>query len=236
MHEPIITEELFDKVQKQRNKNKSIKRKKHEWILNGLVKCKECGAKMTLKVEYKRDNSNELKSKKICCLDGLKRYRGKVCIRGSKGLDEEVLNKIVHIKLKEIIEQLDKKKIKSLILETENISEKSNDIQLLNKEFKKIEDELKVLYLDYKDDLLDREDYKKYYSEKSNERKRLKNELERLEKQKSCKPKITEDKIKELILGIKNFSKEIIFEIVDNIEIDNDNKIYIYYKYNVLGW
>lgn len=236
MHEPIITEELFGKVQKQRNKNKSIKRKKHEWILNGLVKCKECGAKMTLKVEYKRDNSNELKSKKICCLDGLKRYRGKVCIRGSKGLDEEVLNKIVCIKLKEIMEQLDKKKIKSLILETENISEKSNDIQLLNKELKKIEDELKVLYLDYKDDLLDREDYKKYYSEKSNERKRLKNELESLEKQKSCKPEITEDKIEELILNIKEICKEIVFEIVDNIEIDNDNKIYIYYKYNVLGW
>ncbi len=231
MHEPIIKEELFNKVQKQRNKNKSIKRKKHEWTLNGLVKCKECGAKMTLKVEYKRNNPNELKSKKICCLNGLKRYRGKVCIRGSRGLDEEILDEIVCIKLKEVIGTLDKEKIKNLILDSKN--EKSNDKELLNKELKKIEDEVKVLYLDYKEDLLDKEDYKKYYKEKSDERNRVKKELEILEKQEGYKPKITEDKILD-ILNIKELSKEIILEIVDNIEIDNDNKIYIYYKYDVL--
>ena len=45
-HEAIITEELFNKVQSKRNMNKTIKRKKHEWILNGLVKCKECGGKL----------------------------------------------------------------------------------------------------------------------------------------------------------------------------------------------
>ncbi len=45
--------------------------------LNGLIKCKECGAKMTLKVEYKRTKEKELKSKKICCLNGLNRYKGK---------------------------------------------------------------------------------------------------------------------------------------------------------------
>lgn len=186
---------------------------------------------MTLKVEYKRNNSNELKSKKICCLDGLKRYRGKVCIRGSKGLDEEALNEIVCIKLKEIIGKLDKEKIKNLILDSKN--EKSNDKELLNKELKKIENEVKVLYLDYKEDLLDKEDYKKYYKEKSDERNRVKKELETLEKQEGYKPKITEDKILD-ILNIKELSKEIILEIVDNIEIDNDNKIYIYYKYDVL--
>ena len=81
-HEPIISEELFYEVQVMRSINKNIKRKKHEWELNGIVKCKECGAKMTLKVEYKRDNPDVIKSKKICCLNGLKRYKGKECIKG----------------------------------------------------------------------------------------------------------------------------------------------------------
>ena len=44
-HEPIISEELFYEVQVMRSINKNIKRKKHEWELNGIVKCKECGAK-----------------------------------------------------------------------------------------------------------------------------------------------------------------------------------------------
>ena len=185
-HEPIITEELFDKVQSQKKTNKTIKRKKHEWTLNGLVKCKECGAKMTLKVEYKRDNPEELKSKKICCLNGLKRYRGKECIKGSKGLDEEILNTIICKNLKETIGTLDKEKIKDLIMQQENDNEidKVNDNkELLNKELLKIENEIKTLYLDYKEDLLDEDDYKKYYKEKVNEKNRVKNELEVLEKE-----------------------------------------------------
>ncbi len=240
-HEPIITEELFDKVQSQKKTNKTIKRKKHEWTLNRLVKCKECGAKMTLKVEYKRDNPEELKSKKICCLNGLKRYRGKECIKGSKGLDEEILNTIICKNLKETIGTLDKEKIKDLIMQQENDNEidKVNDNkELLNKELLKIENEIKTLYLDYKEDLLDEDDYKKYYKEKVNEKNRVKNELEVLEKEENHKTIITEEKINELvknILNMKELNKDIISEIVYDIKIDNNNQIYIYYKYDIFN-
>lgn len=240
-HEAIITEELFDKVQSLRNTNKTIKRKKHEWSLNGFVKCKECGAKMTLKVEYKRDNPEELKSKKICCLNGLKKYRGKECIKGSKGLDEEILNTIICKNLKETIGTLDKENIKDLIMQQENDNEidKVNDNkELLNKELLKIENEIKTLYLDYKEDLLDEDDYKKYYKEKVNEKNRVKNELEILEKEENHKTIITEEKVNELvkeILNMKELNKDIISEIIYDIKIDNNNQIYIYYKYDIFN-
>ena len=240
-HEPIITEELFDKVQSKKNINKTIKRKKHEWILNGLVKCKECGAKMTLKVEYKRDNPEQLKSKKICCLNGLKRYRGKECIKGSKGLDEEIINDIICKNLNKIIEALDKEKIKNLIIEQENdnkIKRGDDNKALLNKELLKIEYETKTLYLDYKENLLDEDDYKKYYKEKVNEKKRIKNELEVLEKEERHKIIVTEEKVNELvknILNMKQLNKNIISEIVYDIKIDNNNQIYIYYKYDIFN-
>lgn len=240
-HEPIITEELFDKVQNKRKTNKTIKRKKHEWTLNGLVKCKECGAKMTLKVEYKRDNPEELKSKKICCLNGLKRYRGKECIRGSKGLDEEILNTIICENLKETIGTLNKEKIKDLIIKQENdnkINMVNDNKELLNKELEKIENDIKTLYLDYKEDLLDEDDYKKYYKEKVNEKNRVKSELETLEKEENHRTVITEEKVNELvknILNMKELNKDIISEIVYDIKIDNNNQIYIYYKYDIFN-
>lgn len=237
MHEAIITKELFDKVQSQRNKNKTIKRKKHIWSLNGLVKCKECGAKMTLKVEYKRNHPEELKSKKICCLNGLKRYKGKECIKGSKGLDEEVLNQIICKNIKETIGTLDKEKIKKLILEQQNeVNNTNNNKEILNRELEKIENAIRVLYLDYKEDLLDKEDYKKYYREKANEKNRVKKELEILEKEENHIPIITEDKINKLVkdmFNMKELNKDIISEIVHEIKIDNDNQIYIYYKYDI---
>ncbi len=238
-HEAIITEELFDKVQRIRATSKTIKRRKHEWELNGLVKCKECGAKMTLKVEYKRDNPEKLKSKKICCLNGLKRYRGKDCIRGSKGLDEEILNQLICNNLKEKVGTLNREKIKKIIKEMQNeelnSSIKSNK-ELLKKELKKVEDEIKTLYLDYKQELLDVEDYKKYYIEKLSERSRINSEFEILEKEENCRNIITDGKIEEVvedILSTKIFNREIISEIIEEIKIDKDNQIYIYYKYDI---
>lgn len=237
MHEAIITEELFNKVQEKREINKTIKRKKHKWELNGLVKCKECGAKMILKVEYKRDRQKELKSKKICCLNGLNRYKGKECIRGSKGLNEEILNKIIYKNIKENIRTLDRDTIRNLIVKEQNeVSNACNNKELLNKELEKIDNEIKILYSDYKEKLLNEEDYKKYYKEKCNQRNRVKKELEILVRKENNKKIITNDEINKLIEDIldrKEFNKNIISEMIYDIRIDNDNQIYIYYKYNV---
>lgn len=241
-HEPIITEELFLKVQRVRKINKTIKRKKHEWDLNGLVKCKECGAKMTLKVEYKRNHPDELKSKKVCCLNGLKRYKGKNCIKGSRGLDEDILNEIVHKNLKEVMQELvDKEKVKKLIINGNNekvMSNSNNNKELLDKELAKIEEEMKTLYLDYKQDLLDEDDYKKYYKEKSNEKNRIKKELEIFEKEEKHKPVINEKEINELvnkILNAEQINKDILSELIYDIQIDNDNKVYINYRYDIFN-
>ena len=240
-HEPIITEELFLKVQRFKNMNKTIKRKKHEWLLNGLVKCKECGAKMTLKVEYKRKSHGELKSKKICCLNGLKKYMGKECIRRSKGLDEEVLEQIVYRNLKEVMQKfINKEKLKQLIINKNNqniIGDSNNRRKILDKELKKVQNEIKTLYLDYKQELLDEDDYKKYYKEKQIEKERIKKELEMLEKEEKNKPVISEKKVSELvnkIFNIKEIDKDMVSELIYDIQIDKNNQIYIYYRYNIL--
>ncbi len=240
-HEPIITEELFNKVQNMRNMNKNIKRKKHEWELNGLVKCKECGAKMTLKVEYKRNHSKELKSKRICCLNGLKRYRGNNCIRASRGFDEKTFNTIIFKSLKKEIEKIDKNRLKNLISK-EQIEITNNNInydkELLNGELARTEKDIKTLYQDFKQGLLDEDDYKKYYKEKVDEKRRLKQELELLIQKEKNKPVLEEKEISELIkniLNTKKLNKDIIAELIYDIQIDNDNQIYINYKYDIFN-
>ena len=197
---------------------------------------------MTMKVEYKRNTQNELKSKKICCLNGLKRYRGKECIKGSKGLDEKVLNTIVFDNLKNTVKKLiNENKFKDLIrkqnYETvyKNID---NNRETLLKELKKTEEEIKTLYLDFKNEILDEDDYKKFYEEKANQKNRLKKELEVLEKEKETKPVLSEEKLNELVLEIMNMKgirKDVISEIIYDIQIDNENNIYINYKYDIFN-
>ena len=239
-HEPIISEELFYKVQVIRSINKNIKRKKHEWELNGIVKCKECGAKMTLKVEYKRDNPDVIKSKKICCLNGLKRYKGKECIKGSRGFDEETLNTIVYKNMKTIVKKLiNEEKIKELICKQNYESaykNYDNNMEILLKELKKTEEDIRELYIDYKNELLDQEDYKKFQQEKTIQRNRVKEEIKLLEQEKKTKPVLSEKKLNEIVqelLNMKGIKKDIITEIVHDIQIDNENNVYINYKYNI---
>lgn len=239
-HEPIVTEELFNAVQTMRSINKKIKKKKHEWELNGIVKCRECGAKMTMKVEYKRKNSSQIKSQKIYCLNGLKRYMGKECIKGSRGLDEKILNTIVYESLKKIVKKLiNKEKIKELIRKQNYdtvYKNYDNNNEILLKELKKTEDVITELYMDYKNELLDQEDYKRFQQEKANQRNRIKKELELLEKEKKTKTVFSENRLNEIVqelLNMKGIKKDIIAEMVHDIQIDNENNVYINYKYNI---
>lgn len=240
MHEPIIDKELFDNVQNKRKINKTIKRKKHDWELNGIVKCKECGGKMTLKVEYQRKNSSELKSKKICCIKGLKTYKGEYCIRKSKGLNETTLNEIVLRNINNIINKtIDEERLKELIINKSKqyfAKTERNDEEILYKQLKKIEEEIKVLYLDYKKQLLDQEDYQNFYQEKVKHRNRLRKEIDVIEEDKRNKTILSEDIINKLvnyIFEMKKIEKNIISDIIYDIQIDKDNKIYINYKYDI---
>lgn len=239
-HKPIISEELFNLVQDLKRINQTTRRKKHEWELNGFVKCKECGAKMTLKVEYKRNHPNELKSKRVCCLNGLKKYKGKECIKGSRGINEADLNKIVYDDIKEAVKQLVKKNtLRECIKEQSyknTFTNLENNKEFLNKELKKIEDEIKELYEDFRNQLLDEDDYKKFYQEKANQKNRIKKELQIIENEIEKKPVLDEKKLNEIIqeiINMKGLKKDIISEIIYDIQIDDENRIYINYKYDI---
>lgn len=138
-------------------------------------------------------------------------------------------------------ELVDKEKVKKLIIKGNNenvINNSNNNKELLDKELAKVEDEMKTLYLDYKQELLDEDDYKKYYKEKSNEKNRIKKELEILKKEENHKPVINEEEINELvnkILNAEEINKNILSELIYDIQIDNDNKVYINYRYDIFN-
>ena len=136
-HEPIIDEELFERVQRKLNIEGKTRSQKYKWLLNGLVYCKECGSQMILKVEYTSSGT-----------------------------------KIV---LKSIAKKIEKfthsDKIENLILKqyNENNTQMYDDtIKNLESQLVKVEKNIASLYEDYKNELLDEDDYKRFYkNEKS---------------------------------------------------------------------
>lgn len=239
-HEPIIDKELFDRVQNKLNLNKKTKHKKFNWMLNGLVFCKECGSKMVLKV--KRNKDGEITSKIIVCVNSMKSKKDIECERKSKSIKEEVL--------KDVVVQSINKKMKSIInndkleeitmLEYKNMTTRvlDKEIETIEQKIAKIERAINSLYEDYTNSLIEEEDYRRFYKSNVEKRNILKSEKNSLCKQREKKPTITKNELLLIISKLSNieeWTSEKLSELIYNIEIDKENNIYINYRYDVIG-
>lgn len=237
-HEPIIDEKLFERVQRKLSITRKTRRKKFDWLLKGLVYCKECGSQMILKVEY--TDSGTIKSKRIHCVEGTRTNSKIVCNRKSKGVNEESLTRIV---LKNIASKVEKitnnDKLENLILAQykENNTKLFDDtISNYEKQLAKIEKNISSLYEDYKNEVLEEEDYKRFYKNEIERKNDIKKNIAELQKEKESKPKLSLEQLQCLIKGISSvdsLSKDAIEDIIYSVEVDNENNIYINYRYDI---
>ena len=76
------------------------------------------------------------------------------------------------------------------------------------------------------------------FMEKLQIKRTEKKEIEIIEKQEESTPVLNEDKLKSVVNEIKNMKgirKDIVSDIIYNIEIDNNNNVFINYKYNIFN-
>lgn len=237
-HEPIIEEELFERVQRKLNIKRKTKKRKYDWLLNGLVHCKECGSQMVLKVEY--TDVGAIKSKRLHCTEGIRNNNRVNCNRKSKGIDEEVLTKIV---LQNIVQKVTKiintDKIENLILaqyKEDNTKMFDDVLKNYEKQLLKINKNIAALYEDYRNEILEEEDYKRFYKLEIEKKNDIKNNITKLKNEKENRPKLSFEKLKHLIeevARIDSWNKDVIDDIIYNVEVDIDNNIYINYRYNI---
>lgn len=237
-HEPIIDEELFERVQRKLNIKSKTKKKKFDWLLNGLVYCKECGSQMVLKVEY--TNSGTIKSKRLHCVEGIRKNSKIFCNRKSKGINEESLTKVVLKNVENKIKKImNTKKIENLILAQykENNTKMFDDtIKNYEKQLLKVEKNITSLYEDYRNEILEEDDYKRFYKSEVERKNNIKNNITKLKEERDSKPKLSLEQLQYLIKDISNidsWNKENIEDIIYNVEVDIENNIYINYRYDI---
>lgn len=239
-HEPIIDEELFERVQRKLSIERKTRSKKYEWLLNGLVYCKECGSQMILKVEY--TSSGTIKSKRLHCIEGT-RKNGKIfCNRKSKGISEEIITRIV---LKNIANKIEKiantNEIENLILKqyNENNTKMYDDtIKNLENHLTKIESNISSLYDDYKNELLDEDDYKRFYKNELERKNSTKLNITKLIEERNNRPILSLEKLKCLMNELSNvdsWTKDTLYDIIYSVEVDIENNVFINYRYNIFG-
>lgn len=239
-HEPIISKDQFQRVQTILDLRKKTKHKKYDWSLNGLVVCKECGSKMVIKVLRNKDGS--IRTVNIFCANAVRKSNKTECERKYKAIDEKTVNKVVKSSVeKKIHKIINNDKLGNIIKEQYNMAGTKvydDNIDVLNKQLERVKKTISSLYEDYKNEILETEDYKRFYKSESERRINLKNEINNLIKQKENRPIITEEKLISVIKRLSNVNEwdmEKLSELIYNVEIDKNNHIYINYRYDVLS-
>ena len=240
MHDPIIDEELWKKVQARFNSFNTDNKKKYNYILKGMVYCGECGNEATFMHSISKNKSGKVYwegNYAICKKrnDYIRLCENKILgehiiLRELKKVIQNELNKI-DITSKEIKETYKKAKVKS------DTREKKNKliIESKNKELKEIENRFSELYKRKLKNEISIDDFNKIYEGMKNKRKSINQEIKELENEitNAQSKKIEDKEYKEIRKIAKKFLKmeepdrETIEALVRKITFDKNKNITI---------
>ena len=235
MHEPIIEKELFEKAQGLRKVDTRVQNSGTLSMWAGILKCADCGRAMHKK--YCKNKSGTVYEYYIC--GTYRKKSNKLCTKHTlkvEELEKAVLEAIkLHIKLlvdtEKLLEQINTSNTKKLA--NENIE---NIKKAKEKEIEKLNNLKRCLYEDWKNEYITKEEYLEYKQKYEQDIEKIKEIIVNLDKQK--------EKQKEIINGnslwierfkehknITELDRDIITELIDYIEVHEDKKITIHFKF-----
>lgn len=235
MHEPIIERELFDKAQGMRKVDTRVQNSGNLSMWAGILKCADCGHAMHKKYcknksgnvyEYYICGTYRKKSNKLCTKHTIKVEELENAVLGSIKLHIELL-----VDIEGVLEQVNKANTKKLANENMEIIEREKE-----KEIEKISNLKRGLYEDWKNDYITKEEYLEYKQKYEQNIDKIKEIIVNLEKQKEKQERI----INGNSLWIENFKshkniteldRDIITELIDYIEVHENKKIIIHFKF-----
>ena len=247
-HEPIIDKCNFEKVQKLLSNNKSSKVNKHNYLLKGLLVCKECGRKLAI-ITKKDKYKDKVTIRRYCMCSSASKPRvgnekcsvtyinydeiEKVIIEEIKKVMKKYLSKIDFTKIKE--------KYSTMINAKINLyKQKIDKIEL---DIKGINDKIDKAYLDKLDGIIDNIDYDRIYNILIKKREELEKTLTQT-KVEGQNYNIDNNKIlqdEELKKTVKHILKSTILKkddltlLIDNIYINKEKNIEIMFNFKELN-
>ena len=235
MHEPIIDNELFEKAQALRQVDTRVQNSGTLSMWAGILKCADCGRAMHKK--YCKNTSGTVYEYYIC--GTYRKKSNKLCTKHTlkvEELEQSVLEAIkLHIELlidtETILEQINKSKTKKLA------SANMESIKITKeKEIERLNNLKRGLYEDCKNGDITREEYLEYKQKYEQDIQRLKEIIVNLDNQKEKQEEIIDGNSKwiENFKKYKNISeldRDIITELIDYIEVYEDKKIKIHFKF-----
>lgn len=239
----IIDDETFYLVQDMFSKNKNRNCKSHEYLFRGFMYCKEC--KHTIGVNVSKwETQGQIVEKHYCTCNYYKKHpKYNVCTPHKFDYDEFEKNILKEIK-KMCKKYLKTNDFETLLKDNDKTIKMSKDLQIkLDKYKADIEVNKTCIDKCYNQNLkgiIDDNTFQRQYNlliEQNNKTYLLIQEIETKLTNLKSRNNFDDDKYKKVIkeyLSLKKPNKQLLSSLIDKIEVDENLKITIYYKFKPL--
>ena len=235
-HTPIIDKETFDIVQDMIKSRTGVRTKSYDWLLKGLLTCKECGKKLSI-VPQKHPNKTTfyVRCNTYACNTHLH-----LCTPHSNNLEKLTNYVIEQVKIR-CEEFLDENKYMQVANSSKDKILKDrfnvkNEILILEKKLKDVNKRIDKLYEDKYNGLFEDEDFTRLYSKQTEMRKDITERIKCLQKQiENEDSSVDINKLVKDFVELKEITRTMTVSLIDRIEVSEDKEITIYYKFNILN-
>lgn len=247
-HEAIIDLDKFNLVQKILANHKNDKVRDTDVLLKGILYCSHCNNKLIIRTKTDKTKSGEKIRRYIYCQTANKEFSNKKCYKKYINYDKfekENLDKITEILNMYINSNAFKNEeaLKKLLESQESRYTIDNKIKKLNSDLENINKKINMAYSDRLNGILEEQDFKLFSVGLINERKRIESLLYELKSQiKDFSENMMSETIKsdmkkviENLLKNKLYTKEVLNQLVNRIEVDKNNNVIIYFNFHELN-
>ena len=236
MHEALIDKETFDIVQDMIKSRTGVRERNYEWLLKGLLVCKECGKKLSIVPQKKKTKTTfYVRCNTYACNTHLH-----LCTPHSNNL-EKLTNYVLEQIKTRCKEFLDENKYMNVANSSKDKILKDrfnfkNEILVLEKKLKDIDKMIDKLYEDKCKGLFEDEDFTRLYSKQKEIRKDTTERIKCLEKQiENEDSSVDINKLVKDFVELKEITRTMLVSLIDRVEVSEDKEITIYYKFNILN-
>ena len=232
-HEPLVDKKTFEIAQtiKNTSNNYNPDRRNVDYVLSDLVYCKDCGARMSISYDKKRDRII------MNCNNYRKFSKYDICF--SHYINYTKLENTIYSKLSNMASKyIDDKDEFENIIKNEYVDPKQDKLKKideLNRTITDLKRKQDSLYDDKFNNIISVETYQRLFSATedeiktaNNKIKMLKDEISRISQDSSCYVEYLD--IIKSFLNMENPTREIMNRLIEKIYVTKDKKLEIHYR------
>jgi len=233
-HEPLVSREMFDKVQMLIESRKHTRSRTHEYLLKGLIHCHECGYPLGVIMRMLAGNKPTLY---FVCRTYQRFTKPSQCTCHCIRVDtvtDAILAKIREI-LMRYLNRNDCAEMLSLA-EKEAMAERENEksIQQATVKIGSLSAQLDKVYSDKLAGVLDDADFQRIYHKIKQERGKLEEKAKRLESSKHTLPEMELDLLIERFIQESSNNRELLCSLIERIELTESKNVLLYFRFQQL--